>query len=157
MQTGEEARCFLHAMIGALDAVPAYPKAPAHHAATLASYDALWARGIKVPVRTLCDLARLDEAQVVAGRRLAENPDSREPGRRHSRAFWHGWRSRRMELSPNDRDEAHCELYFRFWWWVLRHRPDSLRIVSGYAPDSDIAQPGQYADLERALECGEPV
>ncbi|MBP2309274.1 hypothetical protein GBZ48_34610 [Azospirillum melinis] len=90
-------------------------------------------------MRTLCDLARLDEAQVVAGRRLAENPNSREPGRKHSRAFWHGWRSRRMELSPDDRDEAHCELYFRFWWWVLRHQPDSLRIVAGYAPDSDIA------------------
>lgn len=147
-------------MLAALNATPPFPQAPQSHVGKLAKYDALWARGIKVPVRELCDLERLDRlfhAEGTAGRLAGKNPESREPDTDRSRAYWHGWRAGRMEAFPEQADAAHQELYFRCWWWVLRHTPESLRQVAAFWPDTDIANPEAYADLERAFERGEPV
>ncbi|TWA76425.1 hypothetical protein FBZ83_11976 [Azospirillum brasilense] len=157
---GTSLRTMVDSMLVALNAAPPLPQAPESHLGKLASYDALWARGVKVPVMELCDLERLErlgDAEITAGRRVGEDPNSREPGTDRSRAYWHGWQAGRMKRVPDEADAAFHELNYRVWWWVLRHTPEALRQVVAFWPDTDIANPEAYADLESALERGEPV
>ncbi|CAO3445819.1 hypothetical protein [Azospirillum argentinense] len=153
-------RALVDSMLVALNAAPPLPQAPESYLGRLESYDALWARGVKVPVKELCDLERLErqsDAEITAGRRAGEDTSSREPGTDRSRAYWHGWQAGRMKKVPEEADGAFHELNFRVWWWVFRHTPEALRHVAAFCPDTDIANPEAYADLERALERGEPV
>lgn len=61
------------------------------------------------PVRTLEDLATLDEAETMAGYH-----DGREglpePGNNRSRAYWHGWRNGAVDGGFREKDEAQAEL-----------------------------------------------
>lgn len=157
MQTRDEILSFIHAMIAAIDNAPPYPKPPEGYAVTLESHEAQWARGVEVPVTELCDLAQLDSVEVLRGSHAAKDPDSREPGAGTSRAYWHGWWTARMDADDELSDEAHQELRFRCWWWMLRNHPDVLRRITAVMPDCNFADPETYADLERALERGEPV
>ncbi len=50
------------------------------------------------PVRTLEDLDSLDLDEIVAGYRSYEAGDP-EPGPNRGRAFWHGWRNGREDLT----------------------------------------------------------
>ena len=49
------------------------------------------------PVTTLADLLALDNAEVVDGFMSAERGDP-EPGANHSRSYYHGWRTRMMDM-----------------------------------------------------------
>jgi hypothetical protein len=49
------------------------------------------------PVTTLAELDSLDLDDMVAGHMSAERGDP-EPGENRGRAFWHGWRTRMMDL-----------------------------------------------------------
>ena len=61
------------------------------------------------PVRTKADLDTLDIAEIVEGYRSAERGDP-EPGPNHSRAYWHGWRNRMIDLGELPLDEAAMQL-----------------------------------------------
>ncbi|MFP5512561.1 MAG: hypothetical protein ACLGJC_05730 [Alphaproteobacteria bacterium] len=124
-----------------------YPQPPESHLPKLEAIDDLWRRGVKVPVETLCDLARLDGAEIADGYLDGLKPDAFEPGTNRSRAYWHGWRNGRMDRDPASKDAAAAELARRSYWWNMRS-PPSGRVAS---------EPHRYADLERALERGEPV
>lgn len=75
--------------------------------------------GLKfAPVATLEDLDTLDEQQMVDGHLSAERGDP-EPGPNRGRSFWHGWRTRMMDLGEIEIDETHRELVRRY---VARQR-----------------------------------
>lgn len=60
-------------------------------------------------VKTLADLDSLDTAEIVEGHLSAERGDP-EPGPNRGRAFWHGWRTRMMDLGQIEIDEDHRRL-----------------------------------------------
>jgi len=61
------------------------------------------------PVTTLADLDSLDLGDVIEGHRSAERGDP-EPGENRGRSFWHGWRTRMMDLGEIEIDDAHRAL-----------------------------------------------
>jgi len=61
------------------------------------------------PVHTFLDLDGLDHDQVVEGHASAERGDP-EPGLNRGRSFWHGWRTRMMDLGEIEIDEGHRNL-----------------------------------------------
>lgn len=61
------------------------------------------------PVTTLADLATLDEADMIEGHLSAERDDP-EPGENRGRSFWHGWRTRMMDLGELPIDDDHRAL-----------------------------------------------
>lgn len=113
----------------------------------LEQYNSLWTRGTKVPVTELFDLALLDDDEVLSGYRDGLSESSLEPGNNRSRAFWHGWRNARIDRGHREKDSAAAELARRAYWWAYRN-PAIGRVAT---------EPERYADLERALERGEPV
>jgi hypothetical protein len=60
-------------------------------------------------VKTLADLDSLDIDEVVEGHLSAERGDP-EPGPNRGRAFWHGWRTRMMDLGEIEIDDDHRRL-----------------------------------------------
>lgn len=60
-------------------------------------------------VKTLDDLDSLDIEQMIEGHMSAERGDP-EPGPNRGRSFWHGWRTRMMDLKELPVDEAHRQL-----------------------------------------------
>jgi hypothetical protein len=60
------------------------------------------------PVRTLEDLYALDVDQICEGYRSYERGDP-EPGANRGRAFWHGWRNAKADLT-GETDEAQRQL-----------------------------------------------
>lgn len=61
------------------------------------------------PVHTFDDLDGLDHDQVVEGYAAAESGDP-EPGQNRGRSYWHGWRSRMMDLGEIPIDDGHRNL-----------------------------------------------
>jgi hypothetical protein len=61
------------------------------------------------PVRTLSDLATLNDDDILEGYRSAERGDP-EPGENRGRSFWHGWRNRMIDLGEIPADEASGQL-----------------------------------------------
>lgn len=57
------------------------------------------------PVSTLLDLETLDYEQISEGYRSAERGDP-EPGPNRGRSFWHGWRTRMVDLRELPGDDA---------------------------------------------------
>lgn len=72
------------------------------------------------PVRTLDELDSLDIDDMVAGHLSAERGDP-EPGPNRGRAFWHGWRTRMMNLGEIEIDAGHRAL-IRAWLQRERER-----------------------------------
>ena len=70
------------------------------------------------PVTTLEELDALDEAEMMAGFLSAEKGDP-EPGANHSRSFYHGWRTRMMDLGEIPIPPEHRELTLQ---WGARMR-----------------------------------
>ncbi len=70
------------------------------------------------PVATLEDLDGLDEALMLEGHLSAERGDP-EPGPNRGRSFWHGWRTRMMDLGEIEIDDIHRGLVKD---WVARNR-----------------------------------
>lgn len=70
------------------------------------------------PVSTLTDLDSLDDEQMLEGHLSAERGDP-EPGQNRGRSFWHGWRTRMMDLGEIEIDDIHRELVEAF---VARQR-----------------------------------
>ena len=68
------------------------------------------------PVSTLEELDALDDADILEGYRSAERGDP-EPGENRGKAFWHGWRSRMMDLGEIPIDAVHHKLVRD---WVAR-------------------------------------
>lgn len=60
-------------------------------------------------VETLADLDSLDHDEIVDGHLSAERGDP-EPGENRGRAFWHGWRTRMMDLGAIEIDAEHHAL-----------------------------------------------
>lgn len=58
------------------------------------------------PVLTLEDLDSLDDDEMLEGFLSAERGDP-EPGVNRGRAFWHGWRTRMMDLGEIEIDAGH--------------------------------------------------
>lgn len=65
------------------------------------------------PVATLDDLDSLDEAEMIEGHRSAERGDP-EPGENRGRSFWHGWRTRMMDLRAIEVDDTHRALVAQY-------------------------------------------
>lgn len=61
------------------------------------------------PVKTLDDLDSLDPSDMMEGHRSAERGDP-EPGPNRGRAFWHGWRTRMMDIGEIEIDDDHANL-----------------------------------------------
>lgn len=61
------------------------------------------------PVRSLDDLATLNEAEMVEGYATTKRGDP-EPGENRGRAFWHGWRNRMMDFGELPSDDASAQL-----------------------------------------------
>jgi hypothetical protein len=61
------------------------------------------------PVATVTELNSLDETDMIAGHLSAERGDP-EPGPNRGKAFWHGWRTRMMDLHEIPIDEKHRKL-----------------------------------------------
>ena len=61
------------------------------------------------PVRTLADLATLNEDEIVVGY-TSTQPGDPEPGENRGRAYWHGWRNRMMDLGTIPQDAASMQL-----------------------------------------------
>lgn len=61
------------------------------------------------PVRSVEDLETLPIEDVLEGHRSAERGDP-EPGPNRGRAFWHGWRTRMMDLGEIPIDDEHRQL-----------------------------------------------
>lgn len=70
------------------------------------------------PVLTLDDLDSLNEAEMNEGYRSAERGDP-EPGENRGRSFWHGWRTRMMDLRAIDIPDHHRALVAQY---VRRNR-----------------------------------
>jgi hypothetical protein len=64
-------------------------------------------------VRSLEELAELDQAEIVEGHLSAERGDP-EPGLNRGRAFWHGWRTRMMDLGEIEIDAEHRQLVHQY-------------------------------------------
>lgn len=109
----------------------------------LARIDDLWSRGIKVPVGTLDDLARLDAEEIRLGY-MDGRGDGPEPGHNRSRSYWHGWRNGAADGRHRDADAAQAELARRAYWWAMRDTWGA-------------AVPDRYRDLEMRHQRGEPV
>lgn len=77
------------------------------------------------PVSTLADLKTLDHQEIMEGYLSAERGDP-EPGPNRGRAFWHGWRSRMMDLGQLPPDDASRQL--------VREYVASLRAPSDRSP-----------------------
>ena len=60
-------------------------------------------------VTTVDDLLSLDQAEMVEGHLSAERGDP-EPGPNRGRSFWHGWRTRMMDLGQIEIDDDHRAL-----------------------------------------------
>lgn len=61
------------------------------------------------PIRTVDELLTLDQDEILAGYRSTRSGDP-EPGPNRGRAFWHGWRTRMMDLGEIPIDETHRQL-----------------------------------------------
>jgi hypothetical protein len=70
------------------------------------------------PVTTLEELDMLNSDETVEGHLSAQKGDP-EPGANHSRAFYHGWRTRMMDLGEIEITPEHRELVRQ---WVARGR-----------------------------------
>ncbi len=57
------------------------------------------------PVRTKADLESLDHEQIIEGYRSAERGDP-EPGPNRGRSFWHGWKTKMMDMGELEIDDA---------------------------------------------------
>lgn len=71
------------------------------------------------PVRTVADLATLDETEILEGYRdgLENAP---EPGNNRSRSYWHGWRNGMADKGRRPIDAAQMQLAREY---VSRARP----------------------------------
>ncbi len=69
------------------------------------------------PVETLEDLNSLNPDEILEGHLSAERGDP-EPGPNRGRSYWHGWRTRMMDLRELPIDETHRKLVrevFQSW------------------------------------------
>lgn len=64
------------------------------------------------------ELDSLDEAEMIEGHLSAQRGDP-EPGPNRGKAFWHGWRTRMMDLGEIDGGEVHRKLVRE---WLARER-----------------------------------
>ena len=75
-------------------------------------------------VSTMADLETLDQNEVVEGHLSAERGDP-EPGPNRGRAFWHGWRTRMMDLGEIEVDDDHRNLVREYLKSGGRRQPSS--------------------------------
>lgn len=78
-------------------------------AARLAIVDALWSMGVRVPVETLDDLARLDVAEVQHGYEVGLK-GTPEPPMTCNRSYWHGWRMGLVDAGHRRMDRSQRKL-----------------------------------------------